>query len=125
MEAKHIYIVKIITKKLLIYHHQYLLSSTGRLKKVICIFKTMTRNLGSIYSLRQLTFQLNKYRRILIKKFVSILSIAIYLNYLKPGKQIGLKLEGRLKDFHQSAIMRHQLYKKMHRQLFLVSRVCV
>ena len=99
--------------------------SLGRLKKVIFIFKIMTRNLGSIYSLRQLTFQLNKYRRILIKEFVSILSIAIYLNYLKPGKQIGLKLEGRLKDFHQSAVMRHQLYKKTQGQLFLVSRVSV
>ena len=33
MEAKDICIFKIITKKLVIYHHQHLLSSTGRLKK--------------------------------------------------------------------------------------------
>ena len=125
MEAKDICILKIITKKLLIYHHQYLLSSTGRLKKSYLHFQNNDREFGLYLFLEPLTFQLNKYRRILIKEFVSILSIAIYLNYLKPGKQIGLKLEGRLKDFHQSAIMRHQLYKKMHRQLFLVSRVCV
>ena len=98
----------------------------GKTKKSYLHFQNNDREFGLYLFLEPLTFQLNKYRRILIKEFVSILSIAIYLNYLKPGKQIGLKLEGRLKDFHQSAIMRHQLYKKNARSTFSsIEGLCV
>ena len=83
----------------------------GKTKKSYLHFQNNDKEFGLYLFLEPLTFQLNKYRKILIKEFVSILSIAIYLNYLKPGKQIGLKLEGRLKNFHQSAVMRHQFYK--------------
>ena len=46
MEAKDICIVEIITKKLLIYHHQYLLSSTGRLKKSYLHFQNNDKEFG-------------------------------------------------------------------------------